>query len=71
MGVVRNITNNDLYVYLGNDTYQNLRTKVSGNVPPETAQKIFKINLEATHFYYELPGFKELIHKLNLKIDKQ
>lgn len=71
MGVVRNIQNNDLYFHLGGDKYRNLRTLVEGEIPPEMAQKIFKINLEATHFYYELPEFKELIHKLNLKIDKQ
>lgn len=68
--IVRNVNNNDLYAYFGEDKYKNLRTGVEGIVQPEIAQKAFKINIEATYFYNECRYFKELISKLNLKIDK-
>lgn len=67
---VRNVQNNDIYEYLCDDTYKNLRTQQQGKVPPETAQKIFKINLEATIMINENPLIEKLIHTLNLKIDK-
>lgn len=69
MAIVRNIQNNDLYLYLGEDKYRNIRTQKEGVVLPEMAQTIFKINIEATHFYYENPLFEDLIHGLNLKFD--
>lgn len=70
MAVVRNIQNNDLYVYEGNDVYRNMRTQVRGNVPPEVAEKIFKINVEVTGMWSKYPLIEDLIHKLNLKIEK-
>jgi hypothetical protein len=71
VGVVcRNIQNKDLYLYISDDRWRNLRTNAEGNVPPETAQKILLLNVEATYFYNENNLFAELINKLNLKIDK-
>lgn len=67
MAVVRNIENNDLYQYLGENKYRNLRTNVEGIVPENLAQRIFRINLVATQFLHEYPLFAELINKLNLK----
>jgi hypothetical protein len=71
VGVIcRNIQNNDLYLYISDDRWRNLRTNAEGNVPSETAQKLFLLNVEATYFYNENNLFAELINKLNLKIDK-
>lgn len=68
--VVRNVQNNDLYVYLGEDKYRNIRTQKEGHVPPGTAEKILKINAEATFFINNCSTFEELITRLNLKIEK-
>lgn len=70
MGVVRNIQNNDLYVYLGDNKYRNMRTGKEGVVDEETAQKLFKINVEATAIWLEYPILEDLISSLNLKFDK-
>ena len=70
MAIVRNIKTNDLYRYLGNDNYINIRTNVSGEIKPEIAQKIFRINLEATQMFNENPQIEEMINKLNLKFYK-
>ena len=70
IAVVRNIQNNDPYLYYGCKRYKNLRTGVEGEIPDETAQKVFKINLELTHFLAENPLLEDLIRCLNLKIDK-
>lgn len=70
MAVVRNSTNNDLYRYLGDDRYRNIRTGGEGEVKPEVAQKIFKINIEVTEICNEYPMVEELIKSLNLKIEK-
>ena len=69
MAICRNKENNDLYQYLGENRYRNLRTKVEGIVPENLAQKIFVINLEATYFLHNCPEFGEFINKLNLKYD--
>ncbi len=71
VGVIcRNIQNNDLYLYISDDQWRNLRTNAEGHIPSETAQKLLKLNVEATYFYNENNLFAELINKLNLKIDK-
>lgn len=69
MAIVRNIQTNDLYRYHGNDEYTNIRTGKRGNINPELAQKIFKINLEATEICETYPAVEEMIKKLNLKAD--
>jgi hypothetical protein len=68
--VVRNIFNNELYKYLGNDEYINIRTGKKGFVKPEVAEKIFRINVEATGICNDFPIVEELIKSLNLKIEK-
>ena len=70
MVVCRNINSNDPYLYLSDNKWRNLRTGVEGEIPDETAQKVFKINLELTHFLAENPLVEDLIKCLNLKIDK-
>lgn len=70
MAIVRNIQNNQLYRYLGDNKYKNLMTGVSGEIAAELAQKIFKINLEMTRLCNEYPLLEEAIEKLNLKMDK-
>lgn len=70
MAIVRNIQTNDLYRYHGNDEYTNIRTNARGIIKPELAQKIFKINLEATEIFNEHPEIENLINKLNLKFNK-
>jgi len=69
-GIVRNITNNELYVYLGDNKYRNLRTGGEGEVTPNMAKKVFKINVECTIIYNENPLLENLIKELNLKIEK-
>ncbi len=70
MAIVRNIENNDLYEYLGENKFQNLRTKRGGIVDEEKARKVFRVNLEATEIINEHPIVKELISKLGLKFIK-
>lgn len=70
MAIVRNIQNNQLYRYLGDNKYKNLMTGVSGEITEELAQKIFKINLEMTSLCNEYPLLEEAIQRLNLKMDK-
>lgn len=66
---VRNIKNNDLYEYLGNNKYRNIRTNSEGEVDEEKAIEIFKINLSATVLISEYPMIEKLISKLGLKVD--
>ena len=68
--IVRNIQTNDLYEYSGENIFLNLRTNKSGNVSNEKANEILKFNIEATEIINEYPIVKELINKLNLKIEK-
>jgi len=70
MAIVRNIQNNDLYRYLGNDEYLNIRTGNKGNIEPEAAKKILRINVEATELFNDNPLIEEMIKALNLKIEK-
>lgn len=70
MAIVRNVNNNELYRFLGNDTYRNIRTGVEGKVKPGVAEKIFKINVEVTLLCNEYPMVEEMIKSLNLKIEK-
>lgn len=70
MAIVRNIQTNDLYRYHGNDEYTNIRSNKRGVIKPELAQKIFKINLEATELIEQYPEIENLINKLNLKFNK-
>lgn len=67
--VVRNIQNNDLYFYEGENKFRNVRTGKDGVVDDETARKIFKINVEATEIINEYPIVEEMIKVLNLKFD--
>lgn len=69
MAICRNLQNNDLYRYLGGNKFRNVRTGAEGAVDDETAQKIFRINLEATAILNEYPVVEELIKILNLKFD--
>lgn len=65
--IVRNVITNDLYEYIGDNKFMNLRTKKSGRVTDEAAAKTFKINLEATKLLNEYPLIGEMISRLNLK----
>lgn len=69
MGVVRHQATGEIYDFLGGNDFVNLRTKVKGTVPTETAQKIFKIQPELTVLFNDYPNLKELVGKLNLKVD--
>lgn len=70
MSIVRNIQNNDLYRYLGNDEYKNLRTGNVGRIEPDMANRLLKINLDATALINENPIIEDLIKTLNLKFEK-
>lgn len=70
MAIVRNIQNNDLYRYLGNNNFRNIRTGKEGTITDEQAKEVFKINLDATVICNEYAIVEELIKTLNLKIEK-
>lgn len=67
--IVRNIQNNDLYEFLGENKFKNLRTGKEGVVSDEQAKEIFKINLESTELISDYPILKDFIKDLNLKFD--
>jgi hypothetical protein len=70
MAIVRNIQNNFLYRYLGENKYRNLTTLQDGEVPEEKAREIFRINIEATSILNEYPEIENMINKLQLKFEK-
>ncbi len=70
MAIVRNIQNNQLYRYLGNNVFKNLITGKEGVVDDETARKIFRINIDATVIFEQYPLCEKLVQSLYLKIDK-
>ena len=67
--IVRHKTTNTLYRHIEGDIFQNIVTDVIGEVPPEIAQKIFAISLDATELCNEHPNIEMLIRGLNLKIE--
>lgn len=67
--VVRNIQNNDLYFYEGENVFVNIRTGKSGVVGGDAAAKVFKMNIEATTMINEFPIIETMIKKLNLKYE--
>jgi hypothetical protein len=70
MAIVRNIQNNNLYRYLGGNTYRNIMTGVEGEIDEAVASRIFKINLELTDLCENFPNIDIMINKLKLKLDK-
>jgi len=71
LAIVRNIQNNQLYRYLGDNKFRNIVTGKEGLVDDEKAREVFKINVEVTWILNEYPLVEDLIEKLKLKIDKQ
>lgn len=69
MAICRNIQNNDLYRYFGENKFRNLRTGNEGVLEDENAREVLKINVEATVIINEYPIIEDLIKKLNLKFD--
>lgn len=67
--VVRNINNDLLYFYLGNDEYENIITGIKGVVPEEKARKTFKFNIEITQMVFDNPSVTDLIRCLKMKLD--
>jgi Na+-transporting NADH:ubiquinone oxidoreductase subunit NqrF len=66
--IVRHKTTNTLYRHVKDNIYKNLSTNTEGEVPPEIAQKIFAINLDATVLCNENSNIERLIKELKLKI---
>lgn len=52
---------NDFYQYLGEDRWKNLRTGVEGHAPPESASKVFTIDLSASEIINKNPLVADLI----------
>lgn len=71
MAIVRHIKTDVLYRYLGDNKFRNLITGAEGFVKDEVAQKIFRINLEATELINENPIIEEMIKSLGLKFDNK
>jgi hypothetical protein len=68
--VVRNTQNNQFYKYIGGNTFVNIITGKSGEVPDEVAKRIFKINLSATDILNKYPTVELLIKELELVNEK-
>lgn len=69
MAIVRKISNDVPYRFLGGNKFRNLITGVEGEVSEDIANKVFKINLDATYFCENYPMVELLIKKLGLKIE--
>jgi len=69
MAIVRNIQNNDLYRYLGENKFRNLRTGNEGLIPDELARDTLKINMEAMIIFEEYPEIEKMIKQLKLRFD--
>ena len=67
--VVRHKKTNDVYQYLGQNRFRNMRTWEEGQVSDEVAQRSFAINLDATELINEHPIIEDLIRVLKLKFD--
>lgn len=65
--VVRNINNQDIYFYNGNNNFTNIRTGVSGTVTDNAAAKTFKLNLEISILLNEFPLVADFIKRMDLK----
>lgn len=70
MAVLRNIQNGCLYRFLGNDLYENLKTKQRGKISPDIAKEIFVVNLELGEMIKGNPNIEYLIETLKLKYIK-
>jgi hypothetical protein len=68
--VVRNTQNNQFYKYIGGNTFVNIITGKSGEVPDDVAKRIFKINLSATDILNKYPNVELLIKELELINEK-
>lgn len=68
--IVRHISNSEAYEFLGGNKWRNLRSGKEGEVSEEKAREVFKFNVEATQIFHEYPLVKELIQKLNMRIEK-
>ncbi len=58
MAIVRNIQNNNLYRYLGDNKYRNIMTGIEGEIDEAVASRIFKINLELTDLCENFPNIE-------------
>jgi hypothetical protein len=69
--VVRNIRTKDIYFYLGENEFENIRTGTKGKVSDKAAQTTFRINPELSVMLNEFPNLATLIKKLDLTIDQK
>lgn len=67
--ICRNIQNHQLYFFEGGNTFRNVVTGKSGEVPDEKAREIFRFNPALSEMMHEYPVVEELIKTLNLKFD--
>ena len=67
--VVRNITNDLFYFYLGNDEYENIITGTKGMVDEQKARTVFRFNIEATKIFNEFTDVVQMVRQLKLKSD--
>jgi hypothetical protein len=64
--ILRHQSTNKLYRHNQGDNYTNLHSGKSGDIPPEQAQRIFKINVEATALFNEYPALEHMVKRLKL-----
>lgn len=71
MVILRNVQNDQFYKHVEGDTYLNLITGVEGNVDPEIARKVFRINVEMTALCHQFPNIELLVKSIKLKFDNK
>lgn len=67
--ICRNIQNNQFYFFEGGNTFTNIVSGRSGEVPDEKARELFRFNPALSVLVNEYPAVEGLIKKLNLKSD--
>jgi len=71
MAICRNIQNDAIYRYIGDNKFINVVTRVEGVVDDETARKVFRINAEATIMINDYPIIEDLIKRVGLKFNTE
>ena len=67
--ILKNIQTGDLYRNIEGNTFKNLRTGVSGDIPKELTNKILHIDYNASMILNKYPHLEELIYRMKLKIE--
>lgn len=67
--VLRNIQNGDLYRHVSGNTFRNLRTLKEGNIEPELASRVLRVNVNASFLINDNEVLEVTIHRLQMRLD--